>query len=237
MLCGMRTRFFAFAALLCVSGCGAVATTYAPQSAVAPAPATESAVRFFDGDIPAIAAAGGRILGRLEASGYAGYERIRERSSAAVAKQGGTHFILDEDDVAQRLTDAMSGRPIPERAIAPYHSDAEMPVTEAFKRKKVIYLVVHVPPENWGRLPEKLRPLPTLTAATLAGARTAMAPAATAAPIANASPIPTATPTATPTPTSAPTGPPGVTSPASPSADANGTIDMSAVPVIAPPPR
>lgn len=169
ILVDMKIRASILAAALALAGCGTVQSTYAPHSAVTPTQATTKALRFYEGDVATLGHAGAQILGRLELSGYAAYDRIREQAAIDVAQKGGTHFILDEDDVAQRLTDLAAGKQVPERTVAPFRSPSDTPIEEAIARKKVIYLVVRVAPEQWSKLPDKLRPapLPTLAPASV----------------------------------------------------------------------
>jgi hypothetical protein len=141
----LRKLALVLALLVAPEGCGA-SVTFAPSSLVDALPARVAlfALPVSPGDRPHLAKASPIVLGWVMARSGARDEGIVGAACVEAARRGGTHIYLRAD-----ATDIS----------AAYTSTGRGPWTVAVTRiRQVTYVVLRVSPDNWGSLPEALRP-------------------------------------------------------------------------------
>jgi hypothetical protein len=118
----------------------------------------------FEGDIEALARAGGFVVGTIQVrgNGYAGEDDIASRARLEAANYGGTHIILAGKGSSVSLakitpdrahtSGTVSGNTY--NATTTYQPGVSVPVT----RHRAGYVVVRVPVDHWRDLPAALRP-------------------------------------------------------------------------------
>lgn len=149
----------AVACALLLAGC--VKTKFTPhETAQSPLPqVTREAVLAQEGDLEYLAAAGGYVVGTMRTSGapLASMSSVRGKTRRDSAKHGATHVIVaDEQLIRVKLSN--------DRATTTcYGNTCQTEFHEGVtgNQKYGTYVLIRVSPENWGRLPEALRPEPT----------------------------------------------------------------------------
>jgi hypothetical protein len=144
-------------------GCTTSATFYS-KTGRSFARATPRAVRCEPGEIKAVGAAGGFIIGTIAAktlTGSATTDDMANDAAEEAARAGGTHILLTEQAIetfttltpAQETVDCSRG---PGGEVC--HREVRPETTSTYEHPTARFVVIRVPPENWGRLPEQLRP-------------------------------------------------------------------------------
>lgn len=116
----------------------------------------------YEGDIPELAKADGKVVGTLDVSGngYAGADDVRERALEEAAAVGGTHLLIagegSSTSWAQITPDRATTQVYGNTATTTYTPGTQLPIT----RHRGAFVVVRVPPSRWIELPVALRPAP-----------------------------------------------------------------------------
>jgi hypothetical protein len=167
-------------------------SNYEPRSAVQPdGRSVEHAIRFYDQDLPAIYQAGGRIIGDLQVNGNvaSSFDDVDDDALAQAAERGGTHLIRTSKDVQRIFWQLSRARKDTDCISAPGSAHCSTVYSDAAFAKiaelpSAHYTILVVPCENWGRLPNELRPKstrgcdqfdPTLVVKTVSRKRTPVA--------------------------------------------------------------
>lgn len=129
------------AALL--SACAGATVSFSPYSSVdaPPPPVTGQAIEIRPGDRRYLNKADPKVLGWVSSQGEPGDEAIVEAAKVEAARRGGTHILL-RGSKNEVTIDAM-----------PLFAGAQVDESE-----RATYVVLRVPPEKWGTLPDVLQP-------------------------------------------------------------------------------
>lgn len=162
------------------NGGASVDVNFTPYSAVRSERATESAVRFYEGDKQTLAKAGAQYVGELELDAHESVafpfnkkkkknigDLLAGRAASEAAKVGATHYLLVETGVdvneyqvtpEQTETEQVSGYDRNGRKITnsvTTKHDAQSIKTEAPRGRFALF---RVDPNRWSELPQQLRP-------------------------------------------------------------------------------
>lgn len=138
--------FFALTLSSCVS------TTFEPWSAVQHYPKGDAyhAVRIFEGDLPLVLRAGGRVVGTIKAEGSGrgvNDDDLIKHVTEDAPDNGGTHFFVTSTKIDRYITAAGAITPAYQGLFVSSHEDHEATA-----------VVLRVEPERWGELPKEIRP-------------------------------------------------------------------------------
>jgi S1-C subfamily serine protease len=153
-----------FAATL---GCARTQTQFTPYTAEAAAEdapkLVEEATLAYQGDIAALEAAGGTLLGTLSVNGngFASSADVRHRALAEAARRGATHVVFGGErastESVQVTRDSATTTVSGNTATTTFVPGARLPIT----RHSGLYYLVRVPTEAWCDLPNSIRPAAT----------------------------------------------------------------------------
>jgi hypothetical protein len=127
---------------------------------------TERAVIVDDDELAAVMAAGAEDIGTISGAGMAinSQDDVTEKATRVAAEHGGTHVVVTASDraettwehpatVTKQCSNDGEGNRSCEKTFQPaYESTSSRPVAA--------YRVLRVPAQNWGALPDQLRPAP-----------------------------------------------------------------------------
>jgi hypothetical protein len=147
--------FYVGACMLCVA-CH-VNVNYRPYISGKQPPLLTRARIAYEGDVQALADAGGFLIGTIDADADDDFRSsIEDEARDIAAERGGTHVILTNQSVAQQLVQIAPDRvhvaPDGNGYTATYHSGS-VPINIA----SATYAVIRVPKKHWHRLPANLR--------------------------------------------------------------------------------
>lgn len=180
---GFIARVLAAAAMLgSACGCASVSTQYTPHKAEyrsGAAPSTALAVVAYEGDVEALADAGGEIIGTIDADGNARADRedIEEAVCERAAALGATHVIFvaahiethQAPSTFRATCRAVPG--LPQARCVTRERFGELTETPHAK-----YVLLRVPPTSWSKLPPSLQVSGSIVVAPSSERRPAVAP-------------------------------------------------------------
>lgn len=131
---------------------GCVSTTFEPWSAAQHYPKGDAylAVRIFEGDMPMILHAGGRVVGTIKAEGSGrgvNDDDLVKRVTENAPDHGGTHFFVTSTKVDRYITADGAITPAYQGLFVSSHEDHEATA-----------VVLRVEPNRWAELPKEIRP-------------------------------------------------------------------------------
>lgn len=149
----IRAWLVLLAAAAALSACSPWKIRYEPRAPSAE-PTARKATRFMASESKKLADAGGKALGALEVEGSGVVveraEDLHNKAREESAGHGGTHFLHLEPGLADADLSAINdafGITLRAADLVP-------------GPRRALYLIVAVPREGWGKLPEELQPLP-----------------------------------------------------------------------------
>ena len=148
--------------LALILACGAsVRASFTPYSATSVQPQiVGAAVMYYAGDAQTLAQAGAIMIGSIQEDGnrFANQGDLATKAAAIAAQYGGTHFTLYQAGVnyGVDVTPAHVNTTYTQNGSYTTYNPGS---TNTYTMPAGSFLVVRVPPENWGMLPPQLRPL------------------------------------------------------------------------------
>jgi hypothetical protein len=158
-------RFLVPVLVLVLGACAATAQFHSKTGREYAAVA-QSAVRCDEQEMPAVMNAGGMIIGTIDAHGMtlqATDGDVADKAAKVAAESGGTHVLLTEkgEEIYTQFNPAQTNTQCQSTDGAVNCQETYTPAsTSTYTKPTAKFVVVRVPPENWAKLPETLRPIP-----------------------------------------------------------------------------
>ncbi|HEY4183142.1 MAG TPA: hypothetical protein VGM90_40240 [Kofleriaceae bacterium] len=148
-----------------MAGC-AVQATYHSKNGRAYAQITPRAVILDDAEAKIVMASGGQVIGTIEGRGLtvtSSVADVNDRAAQVAAEEGGTHVIVAHAEMVEYawenpgVYDRRCRRTDDGRECTSTFVPAS---TTTYEKPSGDYIVVRVPPQQWGMLPPELQPMP-----------------------------------------------------------------------------
>jgi hypothetical protein len=161
-----RAAVLAATLVFTATACATTSEKFVPLAPKPFGPATSKPIEVKQADLSALRAAGVQKVGNLvlEGNAFTDTEWLIKHARCVAAERGATHFLVtagtrrDSDEIGTTTT---TSSPPPSASPPPMTSpEGESSPSGKIARSWVIVAFGRVPPENWARLPNNLRPDP-----------------------------------------------------------------------------
>jgi hypothetical protein len=114
----------------------------------------------YEGDVATLAAAGGKMHGRISGKGnqHAGLDDVQAQVQFDAAARGATHVILAKNGYSQATVLLLPGSSTTTVAGNTAYTQHQPPVYGTVTEPEGTYIAIRVEYANWSKLPVQLRP-------------------------------------------------------------------------------